>query len=317
MKTTRFFFLLATLFFAANVMAQSSLTEDGKKAQRAIIEYLRANDRSATIDTRDNSVNFRFKDVLYWITFEGSSPVLYTVHRNGLNFESDSLFKFRFAVNAANEVNRKSNIKCFYENKRVKFVLQTYAKEPSDFYGGLKKMVRAFEDVDKMFKESYEKSYSKWRKDSIERAKKDSIENAPTVIKQTGSSKLKVANVSFANYSGVDDKATVLSDYNQPLRKISCKFIKTRLDVTCPDKGIFKLGLRIMDPSGKPMLPTRSVEYSVTVNLEISKANKAHMIEFDGFGSEKGGFWKAGEYKVEVYDFEKGALLYTTSFNIL
>lgn len=314
MKAKRFILMFAGIMLAANVMAQVQLSKEASKAQKAVIEYLRSKERAATIDKDDESVNFRDNNVLYWITFDGDYTVAYTLHRNGLNFEKDTLFRANCAVQAVNEVNKKSNIKCFYENKRVKFVLQTYAKEPADFCGGLYAMIKAFKDVEKMYKDAYNESYKRWKDAVDEKAKKDSIANIPVAIKKIGESHISVSTPSFANF---DASGKVVSDYDKALRKSECRFIKTRVEVTCPEKGIFKLGVRIIAPDGKPMLPVRGMEYSVTKNFEINKVNKPIQVEIDGYGSDKEGFWKAGEYKVEIYDFEKGDLLKSTSFNIL
>ena len=65
------------------------------------------------------------------------------------------------------------------------------------------------------------------------------------------------------------------------------------------------------------MIATKGVDYCSTTNIEIKKTNKTLECDLDAYGSDADDFWEAGEYKVEIYDFEKGALLYSTTFNIL
>lgn len=308
MKVFRFFSVMMGLVLSMGVMAQKSLTEDGIKAQKALIEYLRANNITPSIDTRDNSVCFKTNGVFYWVTFEESSPILYTIHRRGLKFDDDPAFKPLCARFACNEVNRKHKIKCTYNDKRIEFIMQTYAKEPSDFHGGFRKMLAEFKDVDITFKNTYDKVFDKWKKDSI-------AENKPiTPDTPIGNSPLKVNSISFGNF---DAKGTVISDYDQPLRKSACRYIKASLEISSTEKGIFKIGMKIVSPDGKAMIAVKGVDYSSTSNIEIKKTNKPQQCELGAYGSDAQDFWKAGEYKVEIYDFEKGTLLHSTTFNIL
>lgn len=309
MKKYRILFVLIAMSLASGSMAQDKkLNEDGTKAQKALIEHLRSVGLAPSIDTRDQSVCFKYNDVFFWVTFDEESPVLYTLHRRGLKFDDDPSYKLSCARVACNEVNRKHNIKSFSHDKRIDFVIQTYAKNPSDFHGGLKKMLDAFKDVVLTFKNSYDKAYDKWKKDSI-------ANNSPIVPKApVGKSPLKIESIAFGNF---DVQGNVINDYNQPLRRSAMKFIKASVEVSSSEKGIFKLGMKIFNPDGKAMVATKGVEYSSTSNVEIKKSDKPQLFEIDAFGSNEADFWKAGEYKVEIYDFEKGALLHKDTFNLL
>ena len=193
MKTIRIFSIVIGLCLSLSAMAQKTLTSDGAKAQKALMESLRSSGITPSIDTRDNSVCFKYKDVFYWVTFDGNSPVLYTIHRKGLNFDDDADFKSSCAMTASNEVNRKHKVKCLVNEKRIEFIIQTYAKEPNDFHGGCGKMLAAFDDVDKTFKGAYEKAFDQWKKDSI-------AQNKPiTPGTPIGKSTLTVTKISFAN----------------------------------------------------------------------------------------------------------------------
>lgn len=316
MKTIRIFLVAVGLCLSMNAMAQKPLTEDGVKAQRALVDYLRTINLTPSIDTRDNSVCFKSNDVFYWVTFDENSPVLYTIHRKGLKFDEDPAFKPSCARAACNEVNRKHIIKCIFNEKkgeknaekRVEFIFQTYAKDPSDFHGGFKKMLASFKDADATFKITYDNAFDQVKKLEIERNKPIT----PSI--PVGNSPLEVTYIAFGNF---DAKGNMISDYNQPLRKSSIKYIKASLDVSSEEKGIFKIGMKIISPDGKAMVATKGVDYCSTTNIEIKKANKKQECDLDPFGSDDEGFWKAGEYKVEIYDFEKGAQLYTTTFNVL
>ena len=310
MKKNRLFTLLLAACLSLAAVAQNQLNEACAKAQKSLIEYLRSSGVSASIDTRDNSVNFKTpnSNVLYWVTFDGEGPVLYTIHRKGVKFDGDTTFRPECALIACNEVNNKHKIKSIYNGKKVEFIMQTYAKEPSDFYGGLKKMIAAFNHVDETFKKSYEEAYKKWVADSVEAA----APIIPPVV--IGKSPLTVTEISFAN---VDMGGSVISDYNKPLRKSECRHIKTRVGLSSKEKGVFKVAMKIYNPDGKSMQLVKGNEYVASQNVEFKKTAKVELFELPSYGSDENNFWKAGEYRVEIYDFEKGVLLDTVTFNLL
>lgn len=281
-------------------MAQEPLTEAGTKAQRALIEYLRLKGMSPSIDTRDNSVNFKSGDVLYWVTFKGDTPVQYTIHRKAINLSEDEDYNTNCALYACNAVNLRHAVKSTLKNKRVEFIFQTYAKEASDFQGGFQKMLDEFKNVTKEFNKEYEEA-------------KDHVISVPD-IKPTGPTLLKVTYTGFANFDAAGKK---LSDYDQPLRKNELRFVKTSIDVSSVTKGYFNIGVRIFDTKGKLMRQNNASPYTFTTNIEITKKDKKEEIDLDQYGSDEDDFWKAGEYKVEVYDAKNGVKLYNTTFNVL
>ena len=308
MNRNRLSIFLIAMCLSLAMMAQNQLNNTCAKAQRSLIEYLRLKGLSPSIDTRDNSVCFKKEGVFYWVTFDGEVPVLYTIHRKGIKYESDSTFKPSCASIACNEVNNKHKIKCIYGDKRVDFIIQTYAKEPSDFHGGFDMMLTAFNHAEDTFKGAYNKAFSKWKEDSI--AAKAPI----TQPWNPGTSPLKIQQVAFGNF---DMAGNPIADYNQPLHRSNCRFIKTLVTVSSSEKGIFKIAMKITNPDGKPMIAFKGSEYASSQNLEISKINKPIQCELQPFGADNDTFWKAGEYKVEIYDFEKGVVLYNISFNLL
>lgn len=308
MKNLQMMALTAIVALSMNAMAQKPLTDEQTKAQKALMEHLHTIGMSPSIDAKDNSVCFKKGGVFYWVTFDEGGPVLYTIHRKGLKFDEDPAFKPSCARAACNEVNRKHNVKCSYNEKRVEFYAQSYAMNPSDYLGGFLRTLNAFSGVDQTFKNTYDKAFDRWKKDSIE-------SNRPIIPEgAVGSSPLKVSSIAFGCF---DAQGNAITDYNQPLRKNSCRYIKAKVKVSATEKGIFKLGMKITSPDGKAMIATKGMDYSSTGNIEIKKAKKEIEAVLAPFGTDKPDFWKAGEYKVAIYDFEKGVQLYTTTFNIL
>ncbi len=315
MKTSRFFAIAAALCLSVGAMAQNTLTDGGQKAQRALIEYLRSQNIVPKIDTRDNSVNFNRDDVLYWVTFKGEAPVEYTFHRKGLKFDDSDDFSLSCARLACNEVNQHTAAKATVmvrpskdgktTERRVQFKFVSYAKEPSDFHGGFRAMLSSFKNIEDNWKKAYA--------DALKELKEKTEPIKPKTV-TPGASPLKATAISFAN---VDAAGNFISDWDQPLRKSDMRFIKTSVEVTSGEKGLYKLGVKIYNPDKRLMVATKGMEYATTSNIEIKKTDKPAFYEMEKYGDETPDFWKAGEYKVEVYDFEKGALIYNATFNIL
>lgn len=314
MKSFRFLSLIVMSFvIALGAMAQSRLNSTEQKAQDALRDFFRSKNRAYNIDAQDNSFLFKEGDVVYWVTFKSassSSPViLYTLQRKGFKYEKEGTFKAECVYEACNEVNRSNHVvKAICKGKEVFFYSEMYAKSPEDFYNVLDQNVDAFKGVPETYKKTYAAALDAWRKDSI-------AQNAPLVIDQpVGKSELTVSSVSFCSR---DTKGNILVDYDAPLRKSNVNCIVAEVALEAAEKGVYKIGMKIYNPDGKIMLPKAGAEYTTTKNFTLPKAKVPYGVELDPYGSDSADTWKAGEYKVEIYDCEKGDLLKTESFNIL
>lgn len=295
------------LMFATQVFA-GDLTPAQEKAQRALYAYLDKNRYNPEVDT-DNSVCFRVGGVLYWINIDEESPMLYTFHRKGFKVGTEeSSFKRRPAIMAANEVNSKHNIvKLTVEEKKVEVIMQVYAAKTEDFTAVFNKYLKCFDKVDEDFKKAYSTAL-RAEKDAADRAEQEARKNLPpSVLKD------RVVGISFRL---LDADGKEKSAYDQPLRSFNARYIQARIEFN-PWKekdAYFKLQLKVTRPDGNPIyLPGKKVTAEGDVTIQKSKKNQ--MIEINQFGTNKEGFWKAGEYKVEL--LEGGDVIYTTTFNIL
>lgn len=307
MKTLKIIFCLL-LAFSASASADD-LTPAQKKAQLSLYSYLQKNKYDPSVDTSDNSVCFRRGGVLYWITFEENSPILYTFHRKAFKVGTDeSSYKRRPSIIAANEVNRRhKTVKLTVEDKKVDIAIQVYAAKTEDFTAVFSSYFSRFDNVDSDFRNEYQIAL-KAERESADRIEEEARKNLPPSVLAN-----QIVNASFRllDADGVEKTA-----YDQPLRSFNARYIQVRLEFA-PWKEKdqeFDLQIKVTRPNGKPIyLPGKKVTAEMTVTLEKSRKNQ--MIEFDQFGSPKEGFWKAGEYKVEV--MEAGDVIYTTTFNIL
>ncbi|WP_298455381.1 hypothetical protein [uncultured Prevotella sp.] len=307
MKTLKIIICLLLAFTAS--ASADNLTPAQKDAQLKLYSYLQKNKYEPSVDTSDNSVCFRRGGVLYWITFEENSPILYTFHRKAFKVGTDeSSYKRRPSIIAANEVNRRhKTVKLTVEDKKVDIAIQVYAAKTEDFTAVFSSYFSRFDNVDSDFRNEYQIAL-KAERESADRIEEEARKNLPPSVLAN-----QIVNASFRllDADGVEKTA-----YDQPLRSFNARYIQVRLEFA-PWKEKdqeFDLQIKVTRPNGKPIyLPGKKVTAEMTVTLEKSRKNQ--MIEFDQFGSPKEGFWKAGEYKVEV--MEAGDVIYTTTFNIL
>ena len=302
--------LLCGLFIAFAVqMFAGDLTPVQEKAQRSLYAFLQKEKYDPTVDSSDNSVCFRRGGVLYWITFDGDTPILYTFHRKAYKVGNDEKsYKRNASIIAANEVNRTHKmVKLTVEEKKVEIAIQVYADKTEHFTAVFSNYFKCFENVDEDFTAAY-KTALKAEMEAIERAEQEARKNiSPSVLRDY------VTNVSFRL---LDADGNEKSAYDQPLRSFNARYIQARIDFKpWSEKDTdFQIQLKVTRPDGRPIyLPGKKV--TAEGNVTIQKSKKPQTIEIDQFGSPKEGFWKAGEYKVEV--IESGDVVFNTTFNIL
>lgn len=307
MKTLKIIICLLLAFTAS--ASAGDLTPAQKDAQLKLYNYLQKKKYEPSVDTSDNSVCFRHEGVLYWITFDENSPILYTFHRKAFKVGADEMSYKRIpSIIAANEVNRKhKTVKLTVEDKKVEIAIQVYAAKAEDFTAVFSSYFSRFEDVDTDFKNEYQTAL-KAERESMNRLEEEARKDLPPSVLTD-----KIVNMSFRllDADGVEKTA-----YDQPLRSFNARYIQARIEFApWREKAQdFDLQLRVTRPNGKTIcMPGKKVTSEMTITLEKSKKNQ--MIELGQFGSPKEGFWKAGEYKVEV--IESGDVIYTTTFNIL
>ena len=307
MKTLKIIICLLLAFTAS--ASAGDLTPAQKDAQLKLYNYLQKKKYEPSVDTSDNSVCFRREGVLYWITFDEHSPILYTFHRKAFKVGADEMSYKRIpSIIAANEVNRKhKTVKLTVEDKKVEIAIQVYAAKTEDFTAVFSSYFSRFEDVDTDFKNEYQTAL-KAERESMNRLEEEARKDLPPSVLTD-----KIVNMSFRL---LDADGVEKTPYDQPLRSFNARYIQARIEFApWREKAQdFDLQLRVTRPNGKTIcMPGKKVTSEMNITLEKSKKNQ--MIELGQFGSPKEGFWKAGEYKVEV--IESGDVIYTTTFNIL
>lgn len=285
------------------------LTPGQKNAQHALYFFLDKNKYHPEVDKTDNSVCFRSGGVLYWINIDEESPMLFTFHRKGFKVgDEDTVYKRKPAIMAANEVNSKHKaVKLIVEEKKVDIALQAYAAKTEDFTAVLTTYLAAFNKVEEDFKAAYENAV-KTERDAVEKVERD-------VRKKLPPSSLKncVTSISF-RILDADNKEKAA--YDHPLRSFDARYIQARVEFgPWKDKDTtFTLQLKVTKPDGSPIY-LQGKRITSEGNFTIRKSKKNQIFELSKFGTAKEGFWKAGEYKVELIETDE--VIYTTTFNIL
>lgn len=321
MKTNRLFTLAVGLTLALGTQAQkATVTPLQEKAQKSIMDALRAKGFSPSIDTEDQSVCFNSGGVFYWITIEGkNAPLLYTIHRRSIKFSDDKdqllARKKEIAEKAANKVSAQTQVKAYLDGNKVDFVFPMYAQTPDDFGKVLYKGIEAFKGVKEKFDQGY--MASKASVDSIHRYW-NQVDTSCIVIPQPKVAEALVASKITAKgieARVVDGKDQVVSEYNKSIRKSKCFFLQEKLTLTAEKTGVYKIGVKLYAPNGKLLVPEAGAKYTTTTLVHVAKANKEAAYELNKFGADDSKVWKAGEYKIEFYNEDE--LIYSDAINIL
>lgn len=299
----------------------SAITRAEHEAQTAVNDYVRSLGWEAKIDKSDNSVNFRRKDILYWITFEEKEKgILYTLHRKTIKMDSENLEKEKIAqrveisVIASNFMNNKFPFKTFVNGSKVEFVFPVFAATPEDFNKVFQSMLNTMVDLQKEFDRSYDRA--KLVSDSIHDYWRNN-DPKQLVIPQPGNEDAPESGnnltITSVDFKVVDYNRNNISGYGENIRKADIKFIQPMVKVQAAKKGKYEIGMCIYTPDGKMLVPYRGAKRTSVTTVDVT--TKPEYKELNDFGDKDGTFWSAGEYKVVFY--EDNRVIKETSFNVL
>lgn len=319
MKNFKLLLLLAAVMFG--FMSASAINVNELQAQNEVKNYLTRQGFTVEIDDTDNSVMFRQQDILYWITFQGErggNGVLYTLHRRPIKLRADkddddaANRKNEVAIIAANTLNRTMKYKTFVKDCRVDFVFPMYASTPQEYIKQLRDVLESMLNIKKEFTQAFDRSKSV--ADSIHKFWNQN-DTARVILPQKQSAKeLKTVNIKInkvsigsANSNSVDSDRELIVPFDGILQSRNCQYIVERLSISAESTGECVIGVKIFNPQGKFLAPTKEAVYTVELPIEVKKGKKDMEIEMPGFGTTDSNFWKPGVYRMEIY--ENGRLL--------
>lgn len=297
-----------------------AVTQAERDAQAAFRAYLSSKRVNSKIDDKDNSVNFQYKNKLFWVTFKESGGVmLYTLHRAPIKMESDkqsremNARRIENATIATSYLNAKTDYKAFVNGSRVEFVFPVFAANTEEYSKVFMTILKNMESVQEQFDKCYK--VAKHTSDSIHNYWSQN-DTSIIVVPQPSSEQIastKNLAISKVDFRIVDENGNPISEYGESIRRSDIKFIQPQITVKASKKGLYHIGVVITTPRGKKLLPSQNSVRTMISTVEVDKKGKA--IDLGSFGSKTGDFWRAGEYKVSFY--EDGNLIKTTTFNVL
>jgi len=327
--------LLAGMLMAVSTLASARdaaprLNSAETQARREVQAYLNSRNISNQIDNEDQTLAFRYGEVLYWVTFKGNKDkMLYTLSRNFIwvvdpdNKKKDFTALMDQANFTANYINRHSPVKATCEKGIMNFTLQAYYATPGEFNAALTNNLGLFKDIKNLYGKG--KHYAKTKCDSIqdhwlnyhpdvvviEQPKANrSLNTAPAI-------KLEADVNSFAIQS-LDASGATIIPAGSSLYCDRCMYLQACLKVKGNEKGDATIGVKIINPDGKLMVGNASDTYTLTTYTEVDKKYGKKALLFSAFGATDTSTWKPGEYTIEFYDeTNTSAPFYQTRFHIL
>lgn len=126
-------FLIAACWILStvSVFAQSSLTSEELAFRNGIEKFLKEEGFVPTIDTEDQSVNFKKEGESYWITVTGSAPTYVEMHKSGFGTTDTNR---EYILEACNKATRETRCaKAFARESSVSFSVEVYCTTVEDF----------------------------------------------------------------------------------------------------------------------------------------------------------------------------------------
>lgn len=132
-----------------------TLTADELRFRNGLEQFLREEGYVPTIDSDDNSLNFKKEGVQYWILVIGNSPTYLEFHRAGLSLDE---FKRSLIVKAANQATYDTRCaKAYVAKSSVAFTIEVYCQTVEDFKNIFYDSLSALDHVRNKTKEYYNK----------------------------------------------------------------------------------------------------------------------------------------------------------------
>jgi hypothetical protein len=128
-----FFIITAYCFWGIlTASAQDSkMTSDELNFRNGMEQFLKEEGYLPTIDSEDNSLNFKKEGEKYWIIIEGSSPTYVEIHKAGFGIKDTN---HNYLIEACNKATRETRCaKAYVTKSSVSFTIEVYCHSVDDF----------------------------------------------------------------------------------------------------------------------------------------------------------------------------------------
>lgn len=329
MKGLKKFAALA-LCAVIGVSSANAQTDAEEIARKQLAQYLNSQGIATQVDKKDQSLNFVYKDeskkeVLYWVTFKGNARcMLFTLHRRPIKVLNDKQAAdkelsnriLENAARAAELVTASNTYKAFLKGSQVEFQFPVFAANTDDYKLVFDNILKSMKNVKSSFDACYKRA----------RVYNDSVHNywmtndtSKYIVKQhalpgaaQSGNNLKISGVKVHN---VDAAGNEISGFNENPRRLKARYIEPQVTVTSAKKGTFKIGLKIITPQGKTLVPSKDARYTTVTTVEIAKVNKPQEVLLAKFGVDNDSLWDTGDYILEFYEDDRK--IDTDSFTVL
>lgn len=322
--------LIAFSITASLQISANPINDIEKYTQKQVLSELQKKGYNAEVDNRDNSINFNSGDDFYYIIAKGNgSGIMFTLYGKSIRFdqlyanEEEKNRKMDIAGIAADMMNADFSAKTYVANDRMFFTFPYFAKDSESFINVLTTLMKNIKEVrikHADYMKKAEKYFeSKYSNDIVDDSKNNNNSQSNnkiilpqpeiqvTEIEEGG---LLMSDVAFRN---VKSDFSQLTGYANNPRKSDLQFIQPKVTLSAIKKGNYRLGVKIISPDGKVLVPSDNSEMTIINYIEVDKKPKEY--ELGIFGTDKKNFWQVGEYTVTFYDNNRE--IKTTSFTVL
>ena len=280
MKQLRILFLVVfSVLFACGVEA-NDLTPQQKAFQSTLSTFLKEEGFVPTIDSDDNSLNFKKEGVTYTIYIVDSSPFFINFRREGFGTKNADMNAVYKACNEANKIGKC--VKTYLSTEKsiivaVEMYMHSAEEFKYTFYKNIKELDNAYNKL--------QSSYNEYSGSSA------SSSEDPFTVKS-----VRLANVEKDN--------TIISGFYDPIKSSKTKYLKPQIWVDLKTPGTYDIYYKLYDSTGT-LSRGSSSPTGYTSHTEVEMVSGTTFYRLDGWGRDVAGNWPAGSYRVEIYYKDK------------
>ncbi len=296
-------------------------------AQKSMNEYLKKRNYETKILEKDQSINFMVNGNLFWLTIEGNANhMLYTLHRRPIKLtenatpEEAALLREK-AIYAVNAMNIANPYKSFLNGDKVEFEFPVYALSPGEYQAVFPMILKKLDEVSMdNFKlrmlaatQTTDSIHNYWQGSGGAISAKDRLVVKQPVTTSSHNAKKTSGKTALSNplIQSVDKRGNVLVPYGEILYQDKIQFLQPKISASSDKNNFYELGVQIVTPDGKIMVPSIEEDMTMTISAELGKKEK--VVEFGSFGSAEEAIWKPGKYTVIFFVNGEEALRQTVN----
>ncbi len=266
--------VLVACFCSSVFMQAADLTPEAKNFQSNIMQFLKEEGFSPSIDESDNSVNFKKEGELHWISVSGSNPFYIELHRSG--FKCNDVDR-NVVIDAVNEGNKKVRCaKAMLYDSSIALVVEMYCHSAEAFRYVFYKNMEELKTLEETVSDYYNSHLG------------GSAQNLPFTIKSTS-----IANT---DYNG-----NIITSYGTKIYSYKTQYLKPKIYVNLKRAGTYDIYVKFYTPSGLSTATSGGSPEGYSYRTSVTMTTGVDSYELSGWGGSDSGHWKSGEYRLEFY----------------